>query len=396
MDTGLSGPIVAPRHSGSPDGARRAVGIWLAVCCLLVVAILIVGGVTRLTHSGLSITEWQPIIGALPPLSAQQWSDAFVKYQATPEYRLVNNGMTLAAFKSIFWWEYVHRLLGRAVGVAFALPLVWFAARRQLPSRLVPALLAIFALGALQGALGWYMVQSGLVDDPRVSQLRLASHLGLALLIFGSMFWLALSLLEPRHERLQASSTPETQAASPQRRFAWAIVVLVFIQALAGALVAGIHAGLAYNTFPLMNGQVVPAEIASLEPWYRNLIDNVATVQFDHRMIAWMLALLIPAFWLRLRGQGVAPRLSRAATLLLAALIVQLGLGIATLLLVVPVALAAAHQAGAVLVFAAALNVAHALRRRGAGPGGRVGAYLHSAGAGWIMTARCAYEPYHD
>ena len=366
VNTGLSRPIVAADSSHFPDGAPRAIGIWLAFCCLLVLAILVVGGVTRLTHSGLSITEWQPIIGALPPLSAAQWNEAFVKYQATPEYRLVNHGMTLAAFKSIFWWEYIHRLLGRAVGVAFALPLVWFAVRRQLPPRLVPALLAIFALGALQGALGWYMVQSGLVDDPRVSQLRLAAHLGLALMIFASMFWLALCLLAPQAGGPQGAASVQARAAMPLRRFAWIIVALVFAQALAGSLVAGIHAGLAYNTFPLMRGQVVPPEIMSLEPWYRNFSDNIATVQFDHRVIAWLLALLVPVFWLRAHDRRTSPRVARAATLLLAALIVQLTLGIATLLLVVPLALAAAHQAGAVLVFAAALNAAHALR--GAGP----------------------------
>jgi cytochrome c oxidase assembly protein subunit 15 len=368
MNSGSSRSAVATSHPALPDAAARAMGVWLMICCLLVVAILVVGGVTRLTHSGLSITEWQPIVGMLPPLSAEQWNEAFLKYQATPEYRLVNVGMSLPAFKSIFWWEYVHRLLGRVVGAAFALPLVWFAVRRQLPARLVPALLAIFALGALQGALGWYMVQSGLIDDPRVSQLRLAAHLGLALLIFAAMFWLALSLLAPDAGRPDRAAAVEPGAAMPLRRFAWTLVAVVFAQALAGSLVAGIHAGLAFNTFPLMSGQVVPPGIMSLEPWYRNFSDNIATVQFDHRAIAWLLALLVPVFWLRALDRGMSPRLVRAATLLLIALIVQLALGIATLLLVVPLGLAAAHQAGAVLVFAAALNAAHALR--GARPGG--------------------------
>jgi cytochrome c oxidase assembly protein subunit 15 len=366
MNTGLSRSTIGTARSSAPrDGAPRAVGIWLLICCLLVVAILIVGGVTRLTHSGLSITEWQPIVGTLPPLSAAQWNEAFAKYQATPEYRLVNQGMSLAEFKSIFWWEYVHRLLGRAVGVAFALPLLWFAVRRMVPQRLAPALIAIFALGAMQGALGWYMVQSGLVDDPRVSQLRLAAHLGLALLIFAAMFWLALSLLEPCADVQAEASALQTQGAAALRRLARVIVALVFVQAIAGGLVAGIRAGLAYNTFPLMNGQLVPPEILSLEPWYRNFIDNIATVQFDHRMIAWLLALLIPLFWFRAQRQRVSPRVARAAWLLLAALLAQLALGIATLLLVVPVPLAAAHQAGAVLMFAAALNAAHALRLPG-------------------------------
>jgi heme a synthase len=344
--------------------APRAVAIWLLICCALVFAIVVVGGVTRLTHSGLSITEWQPIVGTLPPLSAAQWDEAFVKYQATPEYRQVNKGMSLDAFKSIFWWEYAHRLLGRVIGAAFALPLAWFVFRRRLPPGLVPPLIAIFALGGLQGALGWYMVQSGLVDDPRVSQLRLAAHLGLALLIFAAMFWLALSLLRPVSAAPHAAAATTGRRAGRLQRFALLIVALVFLQALAGSLVAGIRAGFAYNTFPLMNGRVVPPEILSLAPWYRNFVDNMATVQFDHRMIAWVLGLLIPAFWFLVRSHA-PPRVKLTADLLLAALLLQFALGIATLLLVVPLPLAAAHQAGAALLFAAALNAAHVLRVRG-------------------------------
>jgi cytochrome c oxidase assembly protein subunit 15 len=275
--------------------------------------------------------------------------------------------MSLDAFKSIFWWEYAHRLLGRVVGAVFALPLAWFVVRRKLPRTLAPQLIAIFALGGLQGALGWYMVQSGLIHDPRVSQLRLAAHLGLALLIFAAMFWLALSLLRPLSEASPAAGAPVPRGAAALRRFALLIVALVFVQALSGSLVAGIRAGFAYNTFPLMNGRLVPPEILSLAPWYRNFADNMATVQFDHRAIAWLLALLIPVFWFLARSQAMAPRVKLAANLLLAALLLQLVLGIATLLLVVPVPLAVAHQAGAVLLFVAALTAAHALRVRGRG-----------------------------
>jgi cytochrome c oxidase assembly protein subunit 15 len=373
--------ILAGSTSREPGRrAPRAVAIWLLVCCALVFAIVVVGGVTRLTHSGLSITEWQPIVGTLPPLSAGEWDEAFVKYQATPEYREVNKGMSLDAFKSIFWWEYAHRLLGRVVGAAFALPLAWFVLRRKLPSGLALPLIAIFSLGGLQGALGWYMVQSGLIDDPRVSQLRLAAHLGLALLIFAAMFWLALSLLRPVSETPRELVPAQGRRATSLRRFALLIVALVFLQALSGSLVAGIRAGFAYNTFPLMNGRVVPAEILSLAPWYRNFADNMATVQFDHRMIAWLLALLIPVFWLVVRSQAQPPRVKLGANLLLAALLVQLILGIATLLLVVPLPLAAAHQSGAVLLFAAALNAAHALRLRD------VGRKEDRAGMGWKRT----------
>ena len=343
----------------SAPGDARAVAFWLFACCALVFAMVVVGGVTRLTHSGLSITEWEPIVGALPPIDEKAWNEAFLKYQATPEYRQVNRGMTLPAFKAIYGWEYAHRLLGRAVGVAFLLPLVWFIVRRRLPSGLGPRLFAIFALGGLQGALGWYMVQSGLVDDPRVSQIRLILHLGLAFLIFGAMFWTALSLL-------RSPLADDGARTASLRRFAWALTALVFLMVLAGGLVAGIHAGFAYNTFPLMAGALVPQEIMAIDPWYLNFVNNMATVQFDHRAIAWILVFAVPAFWWRVTASdGASLAARRGATALVLLLAVQVGLGIATLLLVVPLPLAAMHQAGAVLVFAATLNVAHALRGAG-------------------------------
>ena len=337
-------------------GAPRSVAIWLLVCCALLFAMVVVGGVTRLTHSGLSITEWQPIVGTLPPLDEADWNAVFAKYQTTPEYRLVNRGITLEAFKRIFWWEYFHRLLGRAIGVVFLLPLLWFVARRMIPAGLAPRLFGIFLLGALQGAMGWYMVQSGLIDDPRVSQLRLTAHLGLAFVIFGAMLWTALSLLEA--DRV-AQPVRETSIAG----FAKAIVSVVFLMVLSGGLVAGIRAGFAYNTFPLMNGELVPPEILMIDPWYANFWNNMATVQFDHRLIALILALLVPLFWWRVMAAQVSPRARLAAHLLLAMLALQIVFGIATLLLVVPLPLAAAHQAGALFTFAAALNAAHALRR---------------------------------
>jgi heme a synthase len=337
-------------------GDARAVALWLLLCCALLWAMVVVGGVTRLTHSGLSITEWQPIVGTLPPLSEAQWADAFARYRLTPEYQKVNLGMSLGAFKAIFWWEYFHRLLGRAIGLAFLAPLVWFVARRKVPAGLVSRLFGIFVLGGLQGAMGWYMVQSGLVDDPRVSQLRLTAHLGLALLIFGLMFWTALTLL-------RREPAPDRGRLRALKRYAFALAALVFVMALSGGLVAGIRAGFAYNTFPLMNGSLIPPEIGLIDPWYMNLFNNMATVQFDHRLIAWVLIAAIPVFAWRARSLAASLRRARTgAWLLLAALAVQVSLGIATLLLVVPLGLAAAHQAGAVLLFAAALNAAHALR----------------------------------
>jgi heme a synthase len=348
----------ASTHTASVvHAANRRVAAWLFVCCALVFAMVVVGGVTRLTHSGLSIVEWQPIVGTLPPLSDAEWQQTFEKYQLTPEYRQVNQGMTLAAFKGIFWWEYFHRLLGRLIGVAFLVPLLWFVWRRDIPPGYAWGLFGIFALGGLQGAMGWYMVKSGLVDDPRVSQFRLTAHLGLALAIFAAMFWAGLSLACPRRAALGSSAQRSVRA------WAMALAALVFVMALTGGFVAGIRAGFAYNTFPLMNGNVVPPELFMLEPWWRNFFWNMATVQFDHRAIAWLLAVLVPVLWWKLRTtDGMPSRARFGGHLLLLALALQIALGIATLLLVVPVPLAAAHQAGAVLVFAAALNVAHSLR----------------------------------
>jgi cytochrome c oxidase assembly protein subunit 15 len=331
---------------------NRAVAVWLLVCCALVFAIVVVGGVTRLTRSGLSIVEWQPIVGTLPPLDEAAWLEAFGKYKETPEYRLVNPGMNLEGFKGIFWWEYVHRLLGRLIGAAFLLPLLWFALRGRIARALAWKFAAIFGLGALQGALGWYMVQSGLVDNPRVSQFRLTAHLGIAFLIYAAMLWIAFDLLF-------AHAGPVSRRL---RGFAFALAALVFVMVLSGGLVAGTRAGLAYNTFPLMNGRFVPPEIFSLDPWYLNFFSNMATVQFDHRLIAWLLAFLVPWFWMRVRREAAPRRAKLAADLLLGALALQITLGIATLLLAVPAPLAAAHQAGALLVFSAALFAAHSLR----------------------------------
>ena len=333
----------------------RPVAAWLFACCALVFAMIVVGGVTRLTHSGLSITEWQPIVGTLPPLNDAQWQAAFAKYQLTPEYQQVNKGMSLAAFQGIFWWEYFHRLLGRVIGAVFLLPLIWFVVRRTIPAGYAWKLFGIFVLGGLQGAMGWYMVKSGLVDDPRVSQFRLTAHLGLALVIFAAMAWVGLSLLHP------PAVMPATRRGV--RRLAFGVAALVFVMALTGGFVAGIRAGFAYNTFPLMNGHVLPPELFMIDPWWKNLFYNMATVQFDHRLLAWVLAIVVPLLWWKLvRSEGLPSRARAGGHLLLALLALQIALGIATLVLVVPVPLAAAHQAGAVLVFAAALNTAHALR----------------------------------
>ena len=328
-------------HSPMTDSDRRRVAVWLLISAALVFILIAVGGVTRLTRSGLSIVEWQPLIGVLPPLADADWQALFAKYRATPEYRLVNLGMDLEGFKRIFWWEYVHRLLARLAGLVFLLPLAWFQLQRKLARPLAWRLWGIFALGALQGLMGWLMVASGLIDDPKVNPVRLTLHLGLALAIFWAELWIALGLLAPRGAR-----GPRLAAVLP---------FVVFAMALSGGMVAGLRAGSAYNTFPLMNGHVVPPEILTLEPWWRNFLTNMATVQFVHRGFFWLLALLVPiAWWQRRAGP--------AAHALLIAFALQAALGIGMLLSGVTVALGAAHQAGAVLVLAAALWNAHAAR----------------------------------
>ena len=233
-----------------PSALERRIAAWLITCCALVFAMVVLGGVTRLTRSGLSIVEWQPIVGTLPPLTSADWQALFLKYQQTPEYQKVNPGMTLDGFKGIFWLEYFHRLLGRLIGVAFFVPFLYFLWRRALALPLALKLGGVFVLGALQGAMGWYMVKSGLVDDPRVSQYRLTAHLLLAIAIYGGMLWVALDLLFP-----VAGRNVALRGLRRVRRLAWAVTVLVIAMVVTGGFVAGIRAGYAYNTFPLMNGQ---------------------------------------------------------------------------------------------------------------------------------------------
>jgi len=347
-----------PASAAVPRPAPRAIAAWLLACCVLVFAMVVVGGVTRLTHSGLSITEWQPIVGTVPPLTDADWAGAFDRYRATPEFRQVNHAMTLPEFKGIFWWEYAHRLLGRLIGVAFLVPFAWFAARQRIPPGYAMPLAGIFLLGGLQGAVGWYMVASGLVDDPRVSQFRLTLHLVLAFLIFGAMLWTALTLLARRPAN-DARSALLRRAG----RHAVVLVALMLLMVATGGLVAGIRAGFAYNTFPLMNGHLVPPEVLMLEPAWRNFFWNMATVQLDHRALAAVLVIAVAWLWMRVRAAADAtPAARRAAHAVVAMLAVQATLGIATVVNVVPLALAALHQAGAVLLFGLAIVLAHALR----------------------------------
>lgn len=333
---------------------RRATANWLFFCCALVFLMVVVGGITRLTQSGLSIVEWQPVAGVLPPLGDAQWQELFAKYQKTPEYQQRNAGMDIAGFKKIFWWEYIHRLLGRLIGVVFLLPYLWFLFKRKLDEDVAWKLAGIFVLGGLQGALGWFMVQSGLVLEPRVDSLRLAAHLGLAFVIFAAMLWVALDLV--RRERFSNTDV--------LRGTAGGMMALVFLQVIAGALVAGIHAGKAYNTFPLMDGHFIPPDIAVLEPWWANFAYNMATTQFVHRILAVAVALMAVGLWREVRRDLPNPRARAWSNILLAVVALQFALGVATLLTGVPVNLGVMHQAGALVVFAAAVALRHSLREQ--------------------------------
>jgi heme a synthase len=326
---------------------NRAVRWWLVTIAVLIVIMALVGGATRLTESGLSIVEWKPVTGTLPPLNQEQWKDAFDAYKAIPQYRELNAGMTLGEFKTIFWWEWSHRLVGRVIGIAFLLPFLWFLWRGALNADLRLRLWLIFGLGALQGVVGWWMVISGLSERVEVSHYRLATHLMLALLIFSAIVWTL---------RRLADRTPSS-ASSRLKITSLALLVLTFVQLYLGALLAGLRAGRVYNTWPQIDGALIPsaARLFFEEPWWRNLFDNTLTVQFEHRMVAYALfalAILHAVDAVRSRAGTVAVS---GALWLAAAVTLQAALGILTLLNQVPVLLGLAHQAVAMSVLTLAI-----------------------------------------
>jgi cytochrome c oxidase assembly protein subunit 15 len=335
-------------HSPHRAAGLPLVRAWLCAIAFLVFCMVVVGGATRLTGSGLSITEWQPFLGVVPPLSEGDWHAAFEKYKRIPEYRLVNAGMSLAEFKVIYWWEWTHRLLGRLIGVAFLVPFAVFTGFGWIGRDLWPRLAAIFVLGGLQGALGWYMVASGLADRTDVSQYRLAAHLALATAIFGAILWVAMGLGTQRSKLDRGAALP------------CLIAGLVFLQIAAGGLVAGLDAGMGYTTWPLMDGSFVPAGLLVIEPAWRNFFENAMTVQFNHRLLAYVIAGFAALHAVRAR--------SLEAVVLALAVLLQIALGVWTLVWQVPLALGLLHQATALLVFASALWNVHAALSRSPAP----------------------------
>lgn len=337
---------------------QKIMAIWLFICCAAIFSMVILGGVTRLTGSGLSMVEWAPITGMLPPLSQSEWLETFELYKQFPEYKMQNYDMDLDGFKSIFWFEYSHRVLGRMIGMLFFFPMVFFFFKGWVSSSLKPKLIAMFILGGLQGLLGWYMVKSGLVNNPHVSQYRLTAHLSLALIVYAYIFWMALSLFFQNDENLNKESN--MGVLKPRALY---LSLFVFITALSGGFVAGLKAGHAYNTFPLMNGQFIPDGLFSLAPAWLNFFENVTTVQFDHRLLATALFITILIYYAVAIRKKLPARVKIGLHLMLTMLLIQVTLGISTLLLQVPIALAASHQGGALLLFTCVLFVAHQIRR---------------------------------
>ena len=337
-----------PQSTAQP----RAISRWLLCIAAVVFLMIVVGGITRLTESGLSMVRWEPISGVVPPLNETEWQAEFQAYKAYPEYQKVNRGMSLDEFKQIFFWEYLHRLIGRLIGVAFALPLLWFAWKRAIPKGYGGRLLILFALGGLQGAIGWWMVASGLIDRPDVSHLRLATHLSAALLIFGALIWTALDLS-------QLARNPSYRPA----RYAPAVIPLTFflvIQIVLGAFTAGLDAGFAFNTWPKMGDHWLPEGVPMFAPFWHNLVDNPVVVQFTHRTLAFIVvALALLTAWIAIR-RGAVRNGAELATMVL----VQFGLGIATILTGVELWIGVAHQAGAALLLAAVVGTAHRLGRQ--------------------------------
>lgn len=313
-----------------------AVTRWLIVVAVMVFVMVVLGGVTRLTQSGLSMVDWRPITGILPPLSEAAWNEVFNAYRRFPEYQRLNYGMTLAEFKAIFLMEYFHRLWGRLIGLAFALPLGWFALRGQVRGRLTLALVGLLALGGAQGVMGWIMVKSGLVDTPSVSAYRLAAHLGLAIAIYLSLLWLILKRTRP------------SAADGVTRAWSRAALIMALVTIISGAFVAGLDAGMTYNTFPLMDGKLIPDGLIAPEAGWANPFENVTMVQFNHRVLA--IATLIVVLALALRGRETTGAARRAALAAGVMAVIQVIIGITTLLLVVPVWAGALHQAGALVL----------------------------------------------
>ncbi len=339
--------IQSPNPQGQHD---RQIAYWLFFCAAVIFGMILLGGITRLTSSGLSMVDWKPIMGVIPPMTQTDWQDMFLKYQQFPEYQKINVGMSLEDFKPIFMYEYLHRVLGRLIGVIFIVPFLFFYFSRRIKTGLTPKLVIMLIGGGCQGLLGWYMVKSGLVDNPHVSQYRLTAHLGAAVLIYGFILWTAFGLV------LTARAQPvELQ------RFSIGLSALIYLMILSGGLVAGTHAGNAYSTWPLMGDSFVPAGLYAMTPAWLSAFEDITTIQFNHRMFAYLIVALVVAFAIRAFRFGIVGRLKVGIFCLIGLLGMQVTLGISTLIFYVPIPVAAAHQVGAIALLTASLFISHCL-----------------------------------
>ena len=334
------------------------IAYWLLGICLLVFLMVVIGGVTRLTGSGLSMVEWKPVTGFIPPFSQSDWQVLFDSYRQYPEFLKVNQGMDLAGFKGIFWLEFIHRVLGRLIGIAFLLPFLYFLIRGMIPKNLAPKLIVMFILGGLQGLLGWYMVKSGLVNDPHVSQYRLTAHLMLAVAIYSYILWTALNLLA---EEKQYTGFTLDMLKLPGKTLL--LLIFAVITMISGGFVAGLKAGLIYNTFPLMGDSLIAPGVFAMQPWYLAMLNDAITVQFNHRLLALTTFFLILGVYIYQRRLTLPSRTRRLFNLVLIAGIIQVALGITTLLLRVPVPVAASHQAGALVLLTTLILLLHNLTK---------------------------------
>ena len=335
---------------------RRNVVIWLTIVCLLIFSMVIVGGITRLTHSGLSMVEWKPLMGAIPPLGENQWNEVFEKYKNFPEYKIMNRHMDLSDFKFIFYWEYFHRLIGRLIGVVYLFPFVYFYFKKYFDKKWTLKILAGFMLGGLQGFMGWFMVKSGLVDNPSVSHYRLAAHLAIAFSIAGYLFWLILDLIYA-----------DRKISAPHKRFKQSLIITagVCLQIIYGAFTAGKKAGYGFNTFPKMDGSWIPDEVFSIQPWWLNFFETNAAIQFTHRMIAYTLIIGIFLFLWIIRSELTSPAQRKSKGILHGAIMIQFTLGVLTILFIgsFNILLPAVHQSGAFVLFLSTIYFNYVLYR---------------------------------
>ena len=331
----------------------RQVAYWLIACAVVIYGMILLGGVTRLTDSGLSMVDWKPIKGVIPPITQADWQVMFEKYQQFPEYQKTNFNMTLEEFKPIFMYEYLHRMLGRFVGLLFIIPFAFFYFTKRITSGLTPRLLLLLVLGGSQGLLGWYMVKSGLVDNPHVSQYRLTAHLGMAVFIYGFILWTILDLLAPKIEQPRHL-----------KRWSYSLTGLIFLMILSGGLVAGTRAGIPYPTWPLMGDSFIPPGLYNLQPFWLSAFEDMLTIQFNHRMFAYLIVALVSIFAYKALKSNLQGPLRLAVYCFLVLLFLQVVLGISTLVLYIPTTVAAAHQVCAVALLSSSLFISHCLTSR--------------------------------